>query len=64
VWHSGWWEKAYSALYLKVPERGLTLIALANSDGLWWGNPLDEAHVERAPIAQAFLEAFAGYRWY
>jgi CubicO group peptidase (beta-lactamase class C family) len=60
VWHSGWWEKAYSALYLKVPERRLTLIALANSEGLWWGNPLDEAHVERAPIAQAFLEAFAG----
>ena len=60
VWHSGWWEKAYSALYLKVPERRLTLIALANSEGLWWGNPLDEAHIERAPIAQAFLETFAG----
>ena len=62
VWHSGWWEKAYSALYLKVPERRLTLIALANSEGLWWGNPLDDAHVERAPIAQAFLEMFAGGR--
>ena len=58
VWHSGWWEHAYSALYLKVPERSLTFIALANSEGIWWGNPLDEAAVERSAFARAFLQAF------
>jgi CubicO group peptidase (beta-lactamase class C family) len=60
VWHSGWWEKAYSALYLKVPEENLTLILLANSEGVWWDNPLDRAQVEKSPFAAAFLEQFAG----
>lgn len=59
VWHSGWWEKAYSALYLKLPEEKLTLILLANSEGVWWDNPLDEAQVESSPFAAAFLDRFA-----
>jgi CubicO group peptidase (beta-lactamase class C family) len=60
VWHSGWDEEAgFSALYLKVPERRLTLILLANSEGLWWGNPLDRAEVEKSPFARAFLDRFA-----
>jgi CubicO group peptidase (beta-lactamase class C family) len=58
VWHTGLWEGAYSALYLKVPARHLTLILLANSDGLRWEARLDEATVERSPFAQAFLAAF------
>lgn len=58
VWHSGWWEDAYSALYLKIPERNLTLILLANSEGIWWDNPLDDAAVERSDFAQAFFSAF------
>jgi len=58
LWHTGLWEGAYSALYLKVPARKLTLILLANSDGLWWDNPLDKAQVEKCPFAVAFLEAF------
>ena len=62
VWHSGWWDKAYSALYLKVPEEKLTLILLANSEGLWWDHPLDAADVEKSPFAAAFLERFAGSR--
>lgn len=58
-WHSGWDEEAgFSALYLKVPGRDLTLILLANGEGLWWGNPLDQAAVERSPFARAFLERF------
>ena len=58
VWHSGWWEDAYSALYLKIPTLDLTFIVLANSEGIWWGNPLDQAAVERSEFAQAFLSAF------
>ncbi len=58
LWHSGLWEGAYSALYLKAPARNLTLILLANSDGLNWGNALDEAAVHRSPFVAAFLAAF------
>ena len=58
IWHSGWWEDAYSALYLKIPTLNLTLIVLANSEGVWWNNPLDRAGVERSQFAQAFLSAF------
>ncbi len=57
-WHSGWWEDAYSALYLKVLNQELTLILLANSEGLWWDNPLDAAQVHRSVFAQAFFRAF------
>jgi CubicO group peptidase (beta-lactamase class C family) len=58
VWHSGWWEDAYSALYLKIPALNLSFILLANSEGVWWNNPLDQAEVQRSEFAQAFLQAF------
>jgi CubicO group peptidase (beta-lactamase class C family) len=60
VWHSGWWEEAYSALYLKVPEEGLTFLVLANSEEVWWGNPLDRAEVRKSDFARLFLSAFLG----
>ncbi len=58
VWHSGWWEDAYSALYLKIPALDLSFILLANSEGVWWDNPLDRAEVQRSKFAQTFLRAF------
>ncbi len=58
VWHSGWWEDAYSALYLKIPSLNLSLILLANSEGIWWDNSLERAEVERSQFARAFLSAF------
>lgn len=58
LWHTGLWEGAYSALYLKVPSRGLTLILLANSDGLRWENEVEEAAIEKSSFAVAFLTAF------
>lgn len=58
-WHGGWDEDAgFSALYLKVPERNLTLILLANSEGIWWGNPQDKAEVEGSLFARTFLDHF------
>jgi CubicO group peptidase (beta-lactamase class C family) len=62
AWHTGLWEGQYSALYLKVlsdnaAER-LTLILLANSDGLQWPTRLDEAVISRSPFAMEFLSAF------
>ena len=59
LWHSGWNEKKGSAIYLKVPSRKLTLIALANTESLWWGNSLVRAEIHRSPIAARFLEEFA-----
>ncbi|MGH9870403.1 MAG: serine hydrolase domain-containing protein [Candidatus Polarisedimenticolia bacterium] len=58
VWHSGWEPNSYSGLFLKIPEKGLTLIALANSEGVWWRNRLDGAEVEKSAFAAAFLELF------
>ena len=59
IWHSGVEDDAYSAIYLKLRGRNLTLIAMANTDALGWGNRLDRAEVETSPVVQAFFEAFA-----
>lgn len=59
MWHSGWNEKQYSALYLKVPAKGLTLIVMANTEAVWWGNSPVKAEVVQSPIAAKFLEMFA-----
>lgn len=59
VWHGGWWPDAYAGLLLKVPEKGLTLVALGNTDGLNWGNRLQVAEIEKNPLALKFLELFA-----
>lgn len=58
LWHSGHEPDAYSALYLKVPDERLTLIVLANTDAVRWGNPLSRADVASSPIAQRFLNLF------
>lgn len=58
IWHSGWWDDAYSALYLKIPDLNISFIVLANSEGVWWDNPLDQAQVQRSEFAQAFFRAF------
>ena len=57
-WHSGWDPDRYSAMYLKVPEQRLTLIVLANTEGLWWDNSLVHAGIDKSPIAAAFLAGF------
>ncbi|WP_397505581.1 serine hydrolase domain-containing protein [Qipengyuania sp. R86523] len=58
AWHSGWDPGRYSAMYLKVPERGLTLIALANTEAIWWGNSAARAEIETSSLAREFLERF------
>lgn len=58
MWHSGWDEDRYSAMYLKAPEQRLTLIVLANTEGLWWDNSLVRAEIERSLVAAKFLDLF------
>ena len=57
IWHYGYWAQ-FSALYLKVPERGLTLILLANSGELSSPFPLGAGDVTRSAFAQTFLKLF------
>lgn len=58
VWHFGVAADAYSALYLKVPDRNLTLILLANSDGLAAPYTLANGDVTVSLFAQLFLKLF------
>ena len=56
IWHYGLWP-TFSSLLLKLPERGVTLIMLANSDGLSARFPLAEGDVTVSPFARAFIAA-------
>jgi CubicO group peptidase (beta-lactamase class C family) len=58
VWHFGYAPDAYSSLILKIPSRRLTLILLANSDGL--SAPFDLSHgdVTSSLFALTFLRLF------
>lgn len=56
VWHYGQWP-TFSSLILKVPARGVTLILLANSEGLSARFPLAEGDVMTSPFARAFVAA-------
>ena len=58
VWHYGHWFSS-SSLIVKVPERRLTFVLLANTDGLSRRRGLgDHGNVLRSPAAAAFLDAF------
>ena len=60
IWHYGWQPKAFSGLYLKFPEAGLTLFLLANSENL--SAPFKESGYDRdvfaSPFARLFYETF------
>jgi len=58
VWSFGYIPDAGSALILKMPHRGLTLILLSNSDGLAAGYGLERADVSASPFAKIFLRLF------
>lgn len=58
VWHFGVAKDAYSSLILKVPDKGLTFIILANSDGLSAPFSLENGDVTKSLFAQVFLKLF------
>jgi CubicO group peptidase (beta-lactamase class C family) len=58
VWHFGLVPGAYSSLFLKVPSRNLTLILLANSDGLSSPFALERGDVTSSLFAKLFLSLF------
>ncbi|HKS26004.1 MAG TPA: serine hydrolase [Thermoanaerobaculia bacterium] len=57
IYHSGNWGAGFSAWYLKVPAKNLSLILLANSEGLSDGFYAPDA-VETNPFVCSFLRHF------
>jgi CubicO group peptidase (beta-lactamase class C family) len=55
VWQYGQIDGAYSSMIIKVPARGITLILLANSDGLTAPFALEKGDATTSPFAQLFL---------
>jgi CubicO group peptidase (beta-lactamase class C family) len=58
VWHFGIAKDAYSSLFLKIPEKNLTFILLANSDGLSAPYSLEKGDVTKSLFATVFLKLF------
>ncbi len=58
IWHYGLWPGSFSSLILKVPSRNITLILLANSDGLSapFGALGGAGNVTGSPFANLFLQ--------
>jgi len=59
-WQFGSTPGAYSSLIVKIPSRDLTLILLANSDGLSEPFSLQNGDVNASVFAKAFLRLFIG----
>lgn len=57
IWHYGLWT-ANSSLIIKVPDRGLTFVVLANTDGLSSPYPLGAGRLDSSPWAREFLDTF------
>jgi len=60
VYHTGWQPASFSALYLKVMDKNLTLILLANSEDLIapFMQGLGAGQIEVSPFAKEFLDLF------
>lgn len=56
VWHSGNWGTGFSANYVKVPAKGLTLILLGNSEAL--SDPFIFTDIRSYAFSCAFLRLF------
>ncbi len=59
IWHYGHWGTGFSAIYLKVPEKNLSLIMLANSEALADHQfQLDQEDITNNVFACNFLRLF------
>ena len=56
VWHYGWQPNSYSGLYLKILEKDITLILMANSEGLSSSFELGKGNVLSSDFAKSFLD--------
>lgn len=58
VWQYSLLPEGYSSLYLRLPARRVSVILLANTDGLAADIPLSEGDVRVSPFARLFLQLF------
>ncbi len=58
VWQFGHHPDAYSSLILRVPGKRLTLIMLANSNGLASGVNLEQGDIRSSPFVRIFQRLF------
>jgi CubicO group peptidase (beta-lactamase class C family) len=57
IWHYGYWT-CNSSLIIKVPDRNITFIAMANTDNLSRPTDLGSGDVLTSPVGLAFLKTF------
>lgn len=57
LWHYGYWT-ANSSFILKIPEKNLTFIAMANTDNLSRPTDLGSGDGLSSPVGMAFLKTF------
>lgn len=57
LWHYGYWT-GNSSFILKVPERNITFIIMANSDNLSRPTDLGSGDATSSPVGLAFLKTF------
>ncbi|MBA2527928.1 MAG: beta-lactamase family protein [Pyrinomonadaceae bacterium] len=57
LWHYGYWT-ANSSFILKVPERNITFIVMANTDNLSRPTDLGGGDALSSPVGMAFLKTF------
>jgi CubicO group peptidase (beta-lactamase class C family) len=57
IWHYGYWT-CNSSLILKVPDRNITFIIMANTDNLSRPTDLGAGDVTSSPVGLAFLKTF------
>jgi len=57
LWHYGYWT-GNSSFILKIPERHLTFIIMANSDNLSRPTDLGAGDATSSPVGMAFLKTF------
>lgn len=59
LWHTGRWPPSTSALYVKIPEKGLTFIVLANTDNLTVPfNSIGDGDVSKSTLVLTFFRHF------
>jgi len=65
LWHTGRWSPSTSALYLKVPEKNLTLIVLANTANLTTPfNGVGSGDVTKSTLTLSFFRHFVFPEYY
>lgn len=57
LWHYGYWQ-ANSSFILKIPEKNITFIAMANTDNLSRPTDLGSGDALSSPVGMAFLKTF------